>query len=159
MKTIIVVLLAAAACGKSDKSSSGGGGGGGGETATIALGDSGFTVDAPKGWTVESQMKGFYDFKGGRGGPQIMESQMPPGTLDDAVKNDCDGRTVTGKDALPGGGWWLTCKGESKMVKGVQTTKILARIPKDDKTTFDCHYETDQDPALALGICKSIKKK
>jgi hypothetical protein len=156
MKMMIALgLCIAAGCGKSDSSKSGGGG----DTETVALGDSGFTVDVPKGWTVDAPMKGFYDFKGGRGGPQIMESEMGIGTLDETIKNHCDGRTVTGKDALPGGGYWLTCKGESKMVKGVQTTKVITRIPKDAKAVFDCHYETDQDADLALGICKSIKKK
>src|SRR5205809_251697 len=143
----ILVLAVLTACGKK-----------GSDTATVDLGSSGFVVDVPSGWTVESPMKGFYSFKGGRGGPQIMESEMAPGAVDDGVKSQCEGRSDVQKGTV-GSGWWLTCKGESKMIKGVQTTVIVARLPKDDKTSFDCHLETDQDPALALGICKSIRKK
>jgi len=148
MTRALLALILVAACGGKK----------GSDTATVDLGTTGFVVDVPSGWTVDSPMQGFYGFKGGRGGPQIMESQMAPGTVDDAAKTACEGRSDVQKGAV-GSGWWLTCKGESKMMKGVQTTMIVARIPKDDKSSFDCHLETDQDPAMALGICKSIRKK
>src|SRR5438477_81161 len=102
MKNLLALALFAAACGKSAPA-----------TDTVALGDSGFSIDVPKGWTVEVPMKGFYDFKAsGRnahGAPQIMESEMSLGTVDEAVKNHCEGLEVTGKDALPAGGYWVTC--------------------------------------------------
>jgi len=159
MKQTIVALVIVAACskgGNKDKA-------GGGETQPVDLGTSGYVVDVPKGWTVESQMKGFYDFKDNghmaHNAPQVMEQDMAAGTLDDAVKGRCEGRTDIQKGTLPNNGWWLACKGESKMMKGVQTTQIEVVLPKDDKSSFDCHLETDQDPAQPLGICKSIRKK
>jgi hypothetical protein len=146
---LVCLVVAAAACGKkgSDK------------PKPIDLGSSGFTVDVPEGWEIDSPMKGFYDFKHQHGAPQIMESEMAVGNVDDAVKGQCEGRGEVQKGTLPGGGWWLTCKGESKMIKGVTTTQIVVRVPKDDKSSFDCHLETDQDPAPVLELCKSIKKK
>ena len=159
MKQTILALVILAACskgGNKDKA-------GGGETAPVDLGTSGYVVDAPKGWTVKSEMKGFYDFEDSghmaHGAPQIMESDMAADKLDDAVKTECEGRTDVQKGTIGTNGWWLTCKGESKMMKGVQTTKIRAVVPKDDKSSFDCHLETDQDVAQPLGICKSIRKK
>jgi hypothetical protein len=162
-KITIAVLMFAAACSKGGDKDKGGGGGGGGETTTVDLAASGYVVDVPKGWTVDSQMKGFYDFKDNghmaHGAPQIMESDMPAGTVDDAVKSECDGRTDVQKGTFGANGWWVTCKGESKMMKGLQTTQIKAVLPKDDKSSFDCHLETDKDPAAVLAICKSIRKK
>ena len=131
---------------------------GGDSKATVALGQSGFVVDIPSDWKVETPMAGFYEFKGGRGAPQVMESPIGVGNVDDAVKGHCEGRTEIQKGTLPTG-FWLTCKGESQMIKGVTTTQILVRVAKDDKSSFDCHLETDRDPEFALGICKSIRKK
>jgi hypothetical protein len=158
-RSILFITILAAACGsKKDGSSNGGG-----ETEAVALGSSGFVADVPKGWTVNSDGPHFYDFKdGGRtahNAPQIMESEMPAGTVDDMAKSRCEGRSDIQKGTLPGNGFWVTCKGESKMMKGVQTTTVFVLVPKDDKAHFDCNLETDEDPARALAICKSIRKK
>ncbi len=144
---VAAALSALAACGK-----------GGASTHTVALGDSGFVVDIPSDWKVESPMKGFYELEGGRGGPQIMEAPVAAGTGEQMIKSACEGRTELKQGTLPGGGYWFTCKGESKMIQGVTTTRIGVAVPKDDKSSFDCHLETDRDPELALGICKSIRK-
>jgi hypothetical protein len=156
MKRFIVIACVLAACGKGDKG--GGGGGGGGETETVPLGTSGFVVDVPKGTKVDSPMQGFFDLKG-HGLPQIRTSHMAIGTLDDEVKQRCEGKTDVQKGTLPGGGYFYTCKGESKMMKGVQTTTVVSQIPIDDHSSLTCDTETDKDPAQVLAICKSIKKK
>ena len=62
--------------------------------------------------------------------------------------------TVDGDDGV-----LVSCKGESQMVKGVVTTTFVVELPKGDKASFDCHLETDKDPASAIAICKSIRKK
>jgi hypothetical protein len=160
-RSILLFAILVAACGS--KKDGGTSGGGGGETQTVDLGTSGFVVDVPKGWTVETPMPNSYDFKDNghmaHGAPQIMEMQMPVGSLDETVKGRCEGRSDVQKGTLPGNGFWATCKGESKMMKGVQTTEIVAAVPKDDKTHFACDVETDKDPAGPLAICKSIRKK
>jgi hypothetical protein len=149
-----VIVLVAAACSK------GGGGGGAGSpaTQTVALGTTGYVVDVPNGWTVESPMDGFFELEGGRPHPQIMRSPIKPQALDELVKSRCEGRTVLQKETLPGGGVLVSCKGESKMMKGVITTAFEVEIPYDDKS-WSCHLETDDDPAPAIAICKSIRKK
>src|SRR5580698_1344266 len=98
------------------------------ETETVALGTTGYVVDVPKGWTVEVPMDGFFELKGGRNKPQIMMTQSAASTPDELVKTYCDGRPDIQKGTLPGGGVWVACKGESKMVKGVQTTQIAVEI-------------------------------
>jgi hypothetical protein len=141
-----LLIAIAAACGK------------GGGVETVPLGETGYVVDVPKGWTIESEMKGFYGFKHQHGAPQIMESPIPAPSIDEIVKSRCEGREVVSKEALPSGGAIVTCKGESKMVKGITTTQIATYIPYGDKS-FSCHLETDRDPADAIAICKSIRKK
>ncbi len=75
-------------------------------------------------------MKGFYELKDGahhaHGAPQILESSLEQGTLDELVKTECEGRTDMKKGELPGGFWVAF---------------------KDDKTALLCHLETDKDPA------------
>jgi len=153
-KIIVYVVFAAAtvaACGKSKKP----------ETAPADIGSTGYVVDVPAGWTVKMDMDRFYSVEGAGGsGPQIIDQPSgSPGTLDVDIKNLCDGRTDVHKDAIGKSGYWYTCKGESKMMKGVVTTKIAAIVPRDGQGFFDCHLETDEDPAQALAICKSIHKK
>jgi hypothetical protein len=159
-RSILLFAILAAACGSKKDT---GGSSGGGETETVALGSSGFVVDVPKGWTVDTPMQHFYGFKDGghmaHNAPQISETEMSAGTVDDAVKSRCEGRSDVQKGTLAGNGFWVTCKGESKMVKGVQTTTMFVVVPKDDKTHFECNFETDKDPVGPLGICKSIRKK
>ena len=146
----ILAGLALAACGK----------GGTKEMAPLELGTSGYVVDAPKGWTVESMMKGFYDFKDEKA-PQIMESSASVSSVEEIVKGHCDGRTVVDKGTLPAGGVFVACKGESHMMKGVTTTVIIAEVPFSggDTKSLSCHYETDADPAASLALCKSMRKK
>jgi hypothetical protein len=151
---IAAALLAVVACSKKSGSE---GGGGGGDTETVPLGSTGFVIDVPSGTKVESPMAGFYELKG-HGHPQIMESHSTAQSADEIVKTWCEGRTDVQKGTLTGGAW-VTCKGESKMMKGVTTTKIIVNVAKDAQSGFDCHLETDQDPAEALAICKSIRKK
>lgn len=103
-------------------------------------------------------MKGFYSFKGAHGAPQILDS---PGarSADDIAKAECEGRTDVKKETLPNGaGAAVTCTGPSKAIAGVTTTKILVDIARPSGG-FLCHLETDQDPASALAICKSIRAK
>ncbi|HTR49699.1 MAG TPA: hypothetical protein VMJ10_03265 [Kofleriaceae bacterium] len=148
----LIAVVVVAACGnKSDK------GGGAAETETVALADTGYVIDVPKGTTVEVPMKGFYSFKGARGMPQVLDS---PGARspDDIANAECEGRTDVKKEKLANGAA-VTCKGPSKMLQGVTTTKILVDIAREPSGGFLCHLETDQDPSFALGICKSIRKK
>ncbi|HEY1557381.1 MAG TPA: hypothetical protein VGF94_21245 [Kofleriaceae bacterium] len=150
MTKLLALMVIAAACGKGANK--------GVETETVALADTGYVVDVPKGWTVEVPMKGFYSFKGAHGAPQILDS---PGarSADDIATAECAGRTDIKKETLPNGaGAAVTCAGPSKMVQGVTTTKILVDIARPTGG-FLCHLETDQDPASALAICKSIRKK
>ena len=152
MYKAFAVIALVAACGKSaDK------GGGAVETEAVALGDTGYVIDLPKGTTVETPMKGFYSFKGARGLPQVLDS---PGarSADDIAKAECEGRTDVKKEKLATGAA-VTCTGPSKMIQGVTTTKILVDIAREPSGGFLCHLETDQDPSFALGICKSIRKK
>ena len=146
----ILFVLVVGACGK--------GGSGAAKMKTVDLGDSGFVVDVPEGWSVQVPMKGFFDFKGGRPAPQIMVSPMKASSADEIVKGHCDGRADIKKEALPGGGAFVSCKGESKMMKGVTTTQIVAEIPNGEET-FKCHLETDKDVETVTKICKSIRKK
>lgn len=125
---------------------------------TPSLGTTGYVVDVPKGWTIESPMDGFFELAGGRPHPQIMVSPIKPPSLDELVKSGCEGRTEVQKETLPGGGVFVSCKGESKMMKGVITTAFTVEVPYGDKG-FSCHLETDSDPAPAIAICKSIRKK
>jgi len=150
MNKALVLLVAVAACGKAKP-----------KTDTVEIGSTGYVVDVPLGWTVTTDMPRFYSLEGGHGGPQILEETSgTPGTVDEDVKAQCEGRSDIKKDTLSNGGFWFTCKGESKMAKGVQTTVIVVKAVKDGgKGFFDCHLETDQDPATTLDVCKSIRKK
>lgn len=148
---LVSVILAVVACGK--------GGGGSAKMKTVDLGDSGYVIDVPDGWSVEVPMKGFFDFKGGRPSPQVMQSPIPAPTPDELATNRCEGRTVQTKEALPGGGAFVSCKGESKMIKGVTTTQIAAYIPMGDRESLMCHLETDKDVETVTKICKSMRKK
>src|SRR5580704_11917560 len=148
--TLIVTALIFAACGKSAKH----------ELAPLDLGTTGYVVDAPKDWTIESPMKGFYSFKGGHG-PQIMESSLGVSPADDVKLHHCANRTVVDSGTLPNGGVFVACKGESEMLKGTTTTMIVAHVPYagGDMKSLSCNYETDTEPAEALALCKSMRKK
>jgi hypothetical protein len=152
MKQLSVLLLGfLVACGK----------GGGGDTAkmkTVDLGDTGYVIDVPDGWTVDMPMKGFFDFKGGKPSPQVMISPTKASPVDELATDRCEGRKDIKKETLPGGGAFVSCTGESKMMKGVTTTQIVAEIPKGDES-FTCHLETDKDTETVAKICKSIRKK
>lgn len=150
-KTILVSLLFAVACGK--------GGGGAAKMKTVDLGDSGYVIDVPDGWSVEVPMKGFFELKGGRPSPQLMQSPIAPPSLDELVANRCEGRTVQTKETLPGGGVFVSCKGESKMIKGITTTQIAAYVPMGEHESLMCHLETDKDVDTVSKICKSMRKK
>ena len=153
MKQLSAVLLGLAlvgACGK--------GGDSGPKMKTLDLGTTGYVVDVPDGWTVEVPMDGFFDFKGGRPSPQIMTMHTKVNTPDDIATSRCEGRKDIKKETLPGGGSFVACTGESKMIKGVTTTQIVAEIPRGDEK-FTCHLETDQKVELVSKICKSIRKK
>jgi|HubBroStandDraft_5_1064220.scaffolds.fasta_scaffold401139_2 hypothetical protein len=147
--TLIVAALAFAACGKKQH-----------ELAPLDLGTTGYVVDAPKGWTVDSQMKGFYSFKGGHG-PQIMESSLGVSPVDEVKQHHCGSRTVVDSGTLSNGGVFVACKGESEMLKGTTTTMIVVHVPYagGDMKSLSCNYETDSDPTDALAICKSMRKK
>jgi hypothetical protein len=148
--TALATALLCAACGKGGKH----------ELAPLEIGATGYVVDAPKGWTVESPMKGFYSFKGGKG-PQIMESSVGVSPVDEVKKNHCGTRTIVDSGTLPNGGVFVACKGESEMIKGVTTTMIVVHVPyaNGDMKSLSCDYETDADPAETLAICKSMRKK
>jgi hypothetical protein len=153
LQAAVLASVVVLGCGKGDKGDSKDAP----ETETIALGTTGYVVDVPKGWTVEVPMAGFFEFKGGRPKPQIMMTEGAPESLDDLVKGTCDGRPDIQKGTLANG-VWVACKGESKMIKGVQTTQIAVQV-KGEPKTFDCHLETDKDVDVPLNICKSIRKK
>ena len=155
-KLATLVLVVAAACGSKDSDKGGGGGGG---KKTIDLGTTGFVVEVPEGCTLDAKMEGFFDFDGCRPSPQIMLSRMKASTADELEKSRCEGQTDVKKESLAGGGVLVTCKGPSKMMEGVTTTKIVAEIPKDDQSSFKCHFETDKDPTQVIDICKSVRKK
>jgi hypothetical protein len=154
MKKLSAVLLGLAlvgACGK--------GGDSGPKMKTLDLGTTGYVVDVPDGWSVEVPMDGFFEFKGGRPSPQIMVSPSKADTADDIATSRCEGRTKdVKKETLPSGGAFVSCTGESKMIKGVTTTQIVAEIPFGDKS-FTCHLETDKNVETVSKICKSIRKK
>jgi hypothetical protein len=147
----LATALLGAACGK---------GGDKHELAPLDLGATGYVVDAPKGWTVESPMKGFYSFKGGKG-PQIMESSLGVKPVDEVKQHHCGSRTIVDSGTLPNGGVFVACKGESEMIKGVTTTMIVVHVPyaNGDMKSLSCNYETDADAAEPLAICKSMRKK
>ncbi len=154
MKMLSVVLVGmsmVAACGKD--------GGGAAKMKTIDLADTGFVVDVPDGWSAEVPMKGFVQFKGGHPSPQVMISKVKAQSADELVTSFCDGRTTdVKKEALPNGGAFVSCTGESKMMKGVRTTQIVVEIPSG-ADSISCHLETDKDVEMVSKICKSIRKK
>jgi hypothetical protein len=88
-----------------------------------------------------------------------MQSSMSAPSVDEVVASRCEGRTVQVKEALPGGGAFVSCKGESKMIKGVQTTQIAAYVPMGEHESLMCHLETDKDVETVSKVCKSIRKK
>ena len=60
----------------------------------------------------------------------------------------------------------VTCIGPSETMQhddGImkKTIKVVVRVAKDDKTTFDCQLETesDRDAINAESICRSIRRK
>ena len=152
LSAILLSVLVVGACGK-------GGGGGGEKLKTVDLGSTGYVIDVPDGWTVDVPMDGFFDFKGGRPTPQVMTMPTHVNTPDELVTSRCEGRTKdVKKETLPGGGSFVSCTGESKMIKGVTTTQIVVEVPKGDEK-FVCHLETDSKADLVAKICKSIRKK
>ncbi len=155
-RTIIAIgigsaLVTAAACGK-------GGGAGSGKTKTVDLGTTGFVVDVPEGWSVKTDMEGFYSFEGGRPKPQVMVSPLAASSVDDLAKQ-CEGQSDLVKEAIPTGGAFVSCKGPSKMLQGATTWKLEASIPKGENESFKCHLESDKDITVASKICKSVRKK
>jgi hypothetical protein len=155
-KLATLAFIVAAACGSKDKDSDKGGGG---DKKTIELGTTGFVVDVPESCVLDAKMEGFFDFDKCRPSPQIMVSRMKASTADEIEKSRCEGQSDIKKESLAGGGVLVTCKGPSKMMEGVTTTKIVAEIPKDDQSSFKCHLETDKDADQVIAICKSIRKK
>src|SRR5262245_60857030 len=154
MKILLAIsfALAVSACGKK---------GGAPATETKPLGDSGFVVDAPKSWTVDSPMKGFYGF-GKATVLQIMQSSSPPpANVDELVERKCKDQNDVTKESLPSGGFFVQCKGPSKMIKGFTTTKIQAVIPTKDGQSIECGLETDKDDEVktAAGVCRSLRLK
>ena len=153
LSAILFGLALVGACGKK------GGGDSSPKMKTVDLGTTGFVVDVPEGWTVDVPMEGFFEFKGSRTAPQIMVSHGKASTADEIATSRCEGRTKdVKKETLPNGGAFVSCTGESKMVKGVTTTQIVAEIPNGDQS-FMCHMETDKDADVVAKVCKSIRKK
>jgi hypothetical protein len=147
---LLGVLLAGGACGK--------GGSSGPKTKTVDLGTTGYVVDVPDDWKLDVPMDGFFDFDGRGSTPQIMTMPTKVNTPDELATSRCEGRKDIKKETLPGGGSFVACTGESKMVKGVTTTQVVAEIPKGDEK-FVCHLETDKDVDVVSKVCKSLRKK
>lgn len=152
-KATLVGLCLIVAC-KSGKST----GGDGDKMKTIDVGDTGFTIEVPADWTIETPMKGFYGFKPGRGTPQIMEFSGSPETPEGMAAQHCEGRTVTRQETLGNGGVLVSCKGPSKMMQGVTTTKVVVEVPAGN-VSLRCHYETDHLAGLIEKVCSSLRKK
>lgn len=151
LSAMLLGLALVGACGK--------GGDSGPKMKTLDLGTTGYVVDVPDGWTVEVPMDGFFEFKGGRPSPQVMISPTKASSADEIATSRCEGRTKdVKKETLAGGGAFVSCTGESQMIKGVTTTQIVAEIPMGDKS-FTCHLETDKNVDTVSKICKSIRKK
>jgi hypothetical protein len=142
--SLIVLALATVACGKKSA---------GPELTTVPLGDTGFVLDVPKGWSVDVAMEGFFRFKGGHG-PQISESETRAHDVEELAKEACDGKTITVKEALPGGGAVVACKGKNA---GTDTLFIESEVARDADNSIHCLLETNIDPDQALAICKSIR--
>ena len=153
-KLATLVFVVAAACGNKEPDKGGAGG-----KKTIDLGTTGFVVEVPESCTLDAKMEGFFDFDNCRPSPQIMVIKMKASHGDELEKSRCEGQSDIKKESLASGGVLVTCKGPSKMMEGVTTTKIAAVIPKDDQSSFRCHLETDKDVTQVIDICKSIRKK
>src|SRR4051812_19409462 len=111
LSAIVLGVALLGACGKKADS--------GPKMKTVDLGTTGFVVDVPDGWSVEVPMEGFFEFKGSHSAPQIMVSHGKASSADELVTSRCEGRTKdVKKETLPSGGAFVSCTGESKMVKG-----------------------------------------
>jgi hypothetical protein len=149
IKHLFLAALCAAACSKSGST----------KMKTVDLGDTGYVIDVPDDWSVESPMKGFFELKGGRPHPQIMTTPEPPSTIDELAKSTCEGQKDIVKETLPGGGVAVTCTGPSEIGEGRTTTKLAVEIPKGQHSSFDCIVESDKNIDLPTKVCKSIRKK
>jgi hypothetical protein len=168
---VVFVIVAVAACAKHDKNTdtdtdktkdkAGVGGGGDGKPQTLAIGDSGFVVDVPAGWTLNEDRKGMYTVKLPTHHGLHIEEETFPASKPEELAEPCQerGRTIATSEALPSGGAVVTCKGESTVAKGVMMTMVHVSIVKDAKSSFSCFIDTEDDPAAVLGVCKSIRKK
>ena len=167
--TIVLSCIAAASglalsgCGKSGGAGHTSGGSAS-TTAPLALGTTGFVVDAPEGWTVKSPMDGFFTVKGDHQSVQLDVSHMSaPSSADELAEQTCTGQSDVVKEPLKSGGFFVQCKGPARGVqvegKAITTTKIESVVPAGDGTTMSCRYETDRDPAVIASICRSLRKK
>jgi hypothetical protein len=150
MKTLIALAWLLAACHQTDA--------GAGKTETVPLGKTGFVLDVRKGSEVNESPNDVFRITS----PKTAEiahfyvSVDRLGTLDDAVKRNCGGRSDLEQGSLPGGGTWMTCVGKTELVS---VTYVLVRVPIDQHSAFNCTADQIDDlvrPVLA--ICKTIRK-
>ena len=158
---LVIALVAIGACHK--KSSGQAPAAGDGKPQTLPIGDTGFVVDVPAGWSLKENQKGMFVASGGTGNAHrvvhVEEAAFAASKPDELAGTACDGRKVATSEALPTGGAVLTCTSASTAVQGVTMTLVTASIPRDANSSFSCFDETDQDPAPLVAVCKSIRKK
>jgi hypothetical protein len=160
MRIAIAALVVAAACGKGSGSSSE-------KIETKPIGKTGFVVDAPADWTVKQEMDVFYTAKGpGHGDEAQIAADWPmPSSLDEMVSSACgkEPQQDVKKENLPGGGFYVQCKGPSKgiQIKGqtIITTKIQSSVPMGSGKAIRCSWETDRDAATIAAVCRSLRKQ
>lgn len=144
-----LVAALALACGRSGQ-----------PTEEKALGHSGYVVDAPRSWTVETEVHSFYTIRGSEQlGVQITESFAMPPSVEELASQVCSGQKAV-QETLPGGGFFVQCKGAGRGT-GPATTRIEAVVPAGDGKSLRCHLETDREAAAAAAasICRSLRRK
>ncbi len=145
-----LLLSSVSLLGCSDK-----GDGGTKELKLIEIAEIGVTISAPSDWKLTKSMDRYYGLASPDGTQvQIIGSILSGGDSLEELAKECR-ETVLEKEMLPGGAFYVLCKGKQA---GRDTKAVKVNVSTGEKSSVRCQWETDADSSMIATVCKTLKK-
>ena len=125
------------------------------------IGDTGGYVDAPANWRVTEDGKISYRVGLGQG-RQVFITEMAwvVKSPEDYYLAECSRYAVAPgiKQTTPAGAYYIQCKtrGTDRAGKAIDLTTVRSIVKVGDKA-LRCRFETPDDPAKLIEVCKSLR--